>query len=163
MPLLGLLGGAIPWRVILVAGIAAAAFGIWLTILSQAKQIGALTKDRDAAIATADQNAKIAETQRAEFNRVQSILDAAEAEKIKLRDRSTARRKVINDAPKTDDGPIAPVLRRSLDGLRFKAGESDSGTGRNPAAANSGDTVSRMPGTDATQPGRDTTGRRDGR
>lgn len=26
--------------------------------------------------------------------------------------------KEVDDAPKTDDGPVAPVLRRTLDGLR---------------------------------------------
>lgn len=162
MPLLGLLGGAIPFRLILIVAGAIAAVGVWFTILGQAKQIGGLKKDLDAAMATADRNAAMAEAQRAEFERVQSILDTAEKEKAKIRDTVKIRRKVITDAPQSDDGPIAPILRRTLDGLRVGA-KSDSGSRGITGTGNPGALVRPLPGTGAAGADGNATGRGDNR
>lgn len=48
---------------------------------------------------------------------VQSMSAVNEADKARAENVNQSLR-IIENAPETDDGPVAPVLRRALDGLR---------------------------------------------
>lgn len=116
--------------------------------IGQAKQIGALKTQLDSAIEIANTNATIHDKAMADLAADHKIeLDAVKA-KARNRQIADARRKEINDAPPTDDGPLAPVLRRTLDGLPgYKAGAPNS---PNEGAGNQPDLARTVPGAGIT-------------
>jgi len=81
-------------------------------------QVATLTDERNRAVAVANQNAAAIAELQAEVTRQQGI--AAEARQLADRRAATntALRRSIDRAPTSDDAAVAPVLRRTLDGLR---------------------------------------------
>ena len=117
----------IPWKfVAAAAAIAIVCFAVWL-FQHQAKEIGALKVERDNAISVANANAAIAERQDKARRRLVGIAEKLALEKDAIRKNANGRRQKIIDAPASDDGPLAPVLGRVLDGLRAPTGSAGSG------------------------------------
>ena len=114
----------IPWKLVgILAGVAAVCFAVWL-ILHQAKEIGALAIERDNAIVVGNKNAAIAESRHKAAVHLGEIVRKLAVEKDAIRKNANARRQKIIDAPPSDDGELAPVLRRTLDGLRPSSGST---------------------------------------
>jgi hypothetical protein len=113
-----LLLSAIPWRLVAIIGVVAGLlFGaMWVT--SQIKKVGRLEAQLDNAIEVSNQNAAIAEQYRKEIEAMQKTVAEGAKKKAGIRTQADKRRKVIIDALPEDDGPLAPVLRNALDGLR---------------------------------------------
>ncbi len=88
--------------------------------IGQAKTIGKLKTQLDSAIEIGNANAQAAEDQRKEFDRIQAESVKAAVQKALNRERADQRRKAIIDAPPSDDGPLAVVLRNTLDGLSVR-------------------------------------------
>lgn len=109
---------AIPWRLVAIIGVVAGLlFGaMWVTI--QIKKVGRLEAQLDSAIEVSNQNAAIAEQYRKEIEAMQKTVAEGAKKKAGIRTQADKRRKVIIDALHEDDGPLAPVLRNALDGLR---------------------------------------------
>jgi hypothetical protein len=135
MGFLNLLGAAVPWKVIGFGAGALAICGAVALILAQAKAFGRLETERIAAVASAAANAAAAAYERDENARIRAAAERADAAKATLRRKFDDDRRRIYDAPSTDDGPLAPVLRRQLDGLQQRADDDESY--RAPAAGNS--------------------------
>lgn len=57
-------------------------------------------------------------TELATANSTVKALDKAAKEKAAIFDKERNRLDEIDQAPDADDGPVAPVLRRTLDGMR---------------------------------------------
>lgn len=136
MPFLGLLGGAIPWRLVALIAGALAAVAVFLFVVGTIKENGKLKVDLTQAVETSNANAAAAEAQRLETARIQDVADGAAKTKIIIRRVADVKRKEIVDAPPSDDGPLAPVLRRALDGLQRREDAPQAPT--TPAAANTG-------------------------
>lgn len=65
-----------------------------------------------------DQNMAAIEAIKADLQRQAGIAAAAQAAERKRTAELNAAKKRIQNAPITDDGPVAPVLRNALDGIR---------------------------------------------
>lgn len=89
-----------------------------LGLYASVKHSGALSARLDQAIEISNANAEIAAKERAEVNRVQSIADTATQALASNQKHYAPIKRSISDAPPSDDGPISPILRRTLDGLR---------------------------------------------
>jgi hypothetical protein len=111
-----------PWAVIAALGL-----GLWVqssrlsardeTIAARDATIGAHKAALETTVAANLKAVQAIDDLKAEWKRWndRAALDAATAAR---REASTANlRKAITDAPQSDDGPVAPVLRRALDGL----------------------------------------------
>lgn len=72
----------------------------------------------DEAKGIADENIAAVERIRADLKRQEEVAAKAQAAERKRTVELNAAKKRIQDAPKTDDGPISPVLRNALDRLR---------------------------------------------
>jgi hypothetical protein len=147
----------LPWKLIgLAAG--AAVLALWaLFTVGLIEDRGKLQAQLDQAIDVSNANAQAAVDQRAEFDRIQSESVKAAVAKALNNERANQRRKDITDAPDSDDGPLSPVLRHALDGLR--SGEGVAGGGAPPAAARGSGAAAGLPRTDAAGPERHTAGR----
>lgn len=77
---------------------------------AQAEQAKAEKEEAIAALASARRNAAAS---------VQALEAVHKAEQSRAQTMNVLRGD-INNAPKSNDGPLAPVLRRALDGLRPK-------------------------------------------
>lgn len=113
---------ALPWRAI---GIAAAVIVGLLAVayvVGTIKRAGMLEAQRDTALAAAAANAQIAEWQAQDHAKVLAVLEENGKVRAGTRAKADANRKAITDAPPQDDGPLAPVLRRTLDRLRGEGG-----------------------------------------
>lgn len=127
---------ALPWRAI---GIAAAVLFALLAlgyVVGTIKRAGMLEAQRDTALAAAAANAQIAEWQAEDHAKVLAAMAANTNTRAGIRSGADVNRRAITNAPPSDDGPLAPVLRRTLDRLRGPAGPGadhrDSRTG-NPS------------------------------
>lgn len=120
-----------PWRLLAMGALAAALLGGWLYIAhlharaEQAEQqIARLTQNLETATTAARTNAAAAIQLQAEATRT---IEAVTRERDSFAKRSTKIRiieKEIAHAPATDDGPVAPVLTRTLDRLRESIAET---------------------------------------
>lgn len=70
-----------------------------------------------ASIAIGNANAQLAQNQAKTAKRIDAVASLASLRKAEIRAKSGEVRKVINDAPPENDGPLAPVLRDQLDRL----------------------------------------------
>lgn len=134
MPI-GLLLGGIPWRLVAVAGIIAGLAIGAMYVAGQLKKIGRLESELTIATNVARINATTVKIERAEYARREEIAGRRDAQLAKIRGNHAQVRKEIASAPATDDGPLAPVLRRQLERMRGQAGSGDadraaSATGR---------------------------------
>ena len=86
-----------------------------------------------------DQNMAAIEAIKADLQRQAGIAAAAQAAERKRTAELNAAKRKIQDAPKTDDGPVAPVLRNALDGLQPPVGNPPPNS---PDANPSGTTAS---------------------
>lgn len=86
-----------------------------------------------------DQNMAAIEAIKADLQRQAGIAAAAQAAERKRTAELNAAKRKIQDAPKTDDGPVAPVLRNALDGLQPPVGNPPTNS---PDANPSGTTAS---------------------
>lgn len=100
---------------------------------------GALSVERDHAIQTANENAATAQHAVAEASLLQTITDTATAEKTVIRTKSDTRRKAINHAAPTDDGPLAVLLRDELNSLRADGDEGGTTPSTQGVGKSSGD------------------------
>lgn len=113
---------AIPWRMVAIIGvIAGLAIGA-MYVTAQLKKIGRLEAELTHVTATANANAAEAKRLEAENARIRE--EAAKAAEVKtaIRKTGTQRRQAISVAPPSDDGPLAPLARRWIDGLPDSAG-----------------------------------------
>ncbi len=102
------------WRAAAGLGFVAAAAALWIWIGALRGANAALTTERDRLAASlAAEREALALRDRA-VAALEAALADARARAAKLRQ---SRQEVI-DAPDADDAPVAPVLRRALDGLR---------------------------------------------
>ena len=106
---------------------AGTAFALALTILwlrsahyaERARTSEALLK---GAVAIGNANAEVARLQSGLARRIGAV-EALHAVRMRdLRRQSQVQRKVINDAPPSADGPLAPILRNQLDRLPERTG-----------------------------------------
>lgn len=86
-------------------------------LFAQVRHSGALSNQLDTATEIANSNAKIAEDERIARAAADAKLAAGEAKWENDRKRFAANRREIANAKPEDDAPLAPVLRRTLDGL----------------------------------------------
>lgn len=129
--------------------LAAVAFGAWSYVsgnVSKARLEAAASlldvqqqnneqvqRERDEARALADANYKAFMAEKAERARIEKIAsDARAAATKRAADLATALKRIKN-APKSFDGPVAPVLRHELDDLRAGSVRPDAGNGDAPA------------------------------
>ena len=112
-----LLFNAIPWRLIAIIGVIAGLTFGGMYVTAQLKKIGRLEAELTHVTATANANA--AEAKRLEAENVRIREEAAKAAEVKTAIRKTGsqRRQAISVAPPSDDGALAPVARRWIDGL----------------------------------------------
>lgn len=112
-----LLLSAIPWRLVAILGLCAGLLlgAMWVT--SQIKKVGKLEAQLDQAIEVSNTNAEIARKAAEDYARINSIMLEGSKAKAAIRTKADARRTKIYEAPETDDGPLAPILRGTLDGL----------------------------------------------
>lgn len=99
-------------------------------------------KEFAGAKATADANVAAVARLKADLAR-QEAIKAKElmAERKRAADLKTALKR-IQDAPKTDDGPVAPVLRNALDGLQPPVGNPPTnGPDANPSGTTASEPV----------------------
>ena len=119
-----LLLSAIPWRLVAVLGIAAGIALGAMYIAAQLKKIGVLQAQVTQATATANANAAEAKRLKIENERILAEAALAAEAKSAIRRSGSKRREAISAAHVTDDGPLAPVARRWLDGLPIDAPSS---------------------------------------
>ena len=131
--ILGLLSN---WRVLAAAAITATAVGVWLYVSHlKAELVAETTRAQqaetygDLAGQAADINAKAVEATKAGYERDLARLKTVYEDRIARQAQTTSILKVIDDAPDSDDGPVAPVLRRALDSLRDATGNKGGETG----------------------------------
>ena len=102
-----LLLSAIPWRLVAIIGVVLGIALGAMYVAGQLKKVGRLEVE----------NAQIRSDLEAS-KRVAPIVAQGEKKKAVIRHKADQRRKAIIDALPEDDGVLAPVLRRELDGLR---------------------------------------------
>lgn len=137
-----MLGLITPFWLKAAAGAAVAAalgLGYWSwssrgeTILEQQATIGRMSAQLEQAVTV---NAELRATMHGERERYRQALDAlakAETQARSRADRLTTIRRETRDA---EDGPVAPVLGRTLDGLREAGpGSADRDEGRSDSPA----------------------------
>lgn len=89
-----------------------------------------------------DQNMAAIEAIKADLQRQAGIAAAAQAAERKRTAELNAAKKRIQNAPTTDDGPVAPVLRNALDGLQPPVGNpAPNGPDANPSGATASEPV----------------------
>ena len=101
--------------------------------------IGVQQNQVEVAKAVADENIAAVERIRADLKRQEDIAAKAQAAERKRTAELNAAKKRIQNAPTTDDGPVAPVLRNALDGLQPPVGNPPPNS---PDANPSGTTAS---------------------
>jgi len=117
----------IPWRLVAILGVMAGlAFGA-MYVTAQLKKIGRL--EAELTHVTEMANANAAEAKRLEAENVRIREEAAKAAEVKtaIRKTGTQRRQTIFVAPPSDDGALAPVARRWIDGLPEPAASRGAG------------------------------------
>lgn len=110
--------------------IAVLGFGLWASV----KHSGSLSAKLDQAIEISNANAEIAAKERAEVERITAINDSLTLKLAANQKKYTPLKRSISDAPPSDDGPLAPVLRNLFSELRQPANPvSPNKTSHNPA------------------------------
>jgi hypothetical protein len=102
-----------PWRWIGVAALV-----VLLSVAyGQIKHIGHLESQLDAATEIANANAEIANQERAFRQRAEAAVADLASSAERARKQFGDKRQKVAEAGVADDAPLAPVLRRVLDGL----------------------------------------------
>lgn len=114
---LGVLKDLIPWKLVAVIGLGLGLFFGMVYVVGKIRASGMYQAQRDTAIEASRANAQIAKWQTDESTRLQDIVSENARVKIVTRKASDQTRRKITDAPLTDDGPLARVLRDELDRL----------------------------------------------
>lgn len=122
MGILPLIGAAVPWRVIGISAGALAMGSAILLYMAQAKRIERLEEERAAAVASAASSARLLQIQSEESARILAALDKASGKKTTVHKAAENERRRVFNAPPSDDGSLAPILRRQLDELPKRAG-----------------------------------------
>jgi len=134
-------GALIPFWLKAAAGaavVAALGLGYWSwssrgeTILEQQATIGRMSAQLEQAVTV---NAELRATMQGERERHQQALDALARAETQARSRADRLNTIRRETRDAEDGPVADVLRRTLDGLRAGAGgqDRDEGGGGPPA------------------------------
>ncbi len=135
MSALSFLTSAWNWRgLILPALLAVAAFVAFAYVSGLRAERDALAADKarlEASLATAVQaaqdNAAAYDRLKADAAKAVAALEAERAALERRTRRTATLRQEVDRAPQTDDGPVAPVLSRALDGLRRAAAGGGAG------------------------------------
>lgn len=112
-----LLLSAIPWRLVAIIGIVAGLFfgAMWVT--SQIKKVGALEAEKAQLTQDLKSTVALADKYKSDLKTMQAIVAEGAKKKSGIsRDADKRKRKIIDALP-SDDGVLADVLRRTLDGL----------------------------------------------
>lgn len=120
LPLAFTAARSIPWRAVGVAALVVAGAALWW-------RLDHLAAARDQALAEAAEARRVAAANAAAVEAVkrsyQLQLEAIAADRAAM-ERRLARvapaRRAVTGAPAEDDAPVAPVLRRALEGLRHE-------------------------------------------
>ncbi|MEX0745303.1 MAG: hypothetical protein WD118_06845 [Phycisphaeraceae bacterium] len=126
--LLPALGRLLPGKVLVVAVVLAAGVGAWLwhdattsrleTALAEANSARqALSESRDQWQARAESQARSLAREREERRHAEAAVRTLQADLQTLDNRYTTMARRIRQAPAEDDGPVAPVLRETLEAL----------------------------------------------
>ncbi len=118
---------AFPWRWIAVAGVLILCGVIYV----EARHIGRLEHQVDAATDIANANAQIAAQERAWRQEADNAAELAAKRAERVRQMYLTQRREAIDARVEDDGLIAPILRRTLD--RLPEPERSAEADRDPA------------------------------
>lgn len=119
----GRLLGGLSWKWLLAAALAAAGAGLWIHVKTiEADRLAAekalMARDLASAVDAAEMNAAAMRRLRAQAARdLAAVTAERDAHAARLARLNLIGRK-IDDAPESDDGPVAPVLGAALDGLR---------------------------------------------
>ena len=113
MPLGVLLSGGVPWRLF---GLIAALATVFAFVV-EVKHIGRLEAELSAAAEIAEQYAVVAEQDRKARAHAEDVAAQVERRAESARRAFLRQRREVTDANPSEDGPLAPVLRRVLDGL----------------------------------------------
>lgn len=111
MPIAWLLAGG--WRYLLIGVGALAAIGWYFQI----QRTGALKERAFHFQTVANDNAATALQAQADHKKADAEAAKAATDNEMLRRKNAELKRKIADAPVTDDGPVAPVLRAALDSL----------------------------------------------
>jgi hypothetical protein len=129
-------------KIVGVVAVGALAVAAVVYVLSLRAANAELTRDlnaagaqRDAAIETANDNAVALDRTRADATAAVAALERANAALVEKIRETTKLKAEIDHAKESDDGVVAPVLRRVLDQLRHHAGNEDPARGPGRAAA----------------------------
>lgn len=109
---------------ILIVGLVIAA--LLGTVIAQAKHSGKVSSEKALFKKASEDKDKVIDQERAARAKSDQIAAEATARWEKVRKRFAGNRKDIANAPASDDGPLAPVLRRELDRLPGPPGPADS-------------------------------------
>ena len=136
-------GSLIPFWLKAAAGaavVAALGLGYWSwssrgeTILEQQATIGRMSAQLEQAVTV---NAELRATMQGERDRYRQALDALARAETQARSRADRLNTIRRDIRDAEDGPVAPVLSRTLSGLREAGpGSADRDEGRSGAPAN---------------------------
>lgn len=129
-----LLLGAIPWRLLAVIGICAGIALGAVYITSQLKKIGRLEAQLDSAVEISNANAEIALKATAEAQRVQGLMLERDKARNAIRHKADERKARIYESPPSEDGPLASVLRDTLNSLPARP-HSDTVSGTTVSAS----------------------------
>ena len=102
------------------------------TILEQQATIGRMGAQLDQATTV---NAELRATMQGERERHQQALDALAKAETQARSRADRLNTIRRETRDAEDGPVADVLRRTLDGLRAGTGGQDRDEGRSGPSA----------------------------
>jgi hypothetical protein len=135
MPLSLLFQGLTSWRTCSVVG----AVILIAAVYGEAKYIGHLKSRLEGAERAASDSAAVAARAQQEYQRVDAIVSRAASEAERRRARYEIERRKISNVPPPQDGVLAPVLRRALDGLPEQAAGPSADGGRGSDAVGSHD------------------------
>lgn len=108
----------LPIPLLMKAGPYVAAVVLGLCLLKSCEQLGKQKELTNQAIEIANQNALLAEQERKDRERAESIAEKYQKLAETRRQQFNQKRSEVANAPKEMDGPVAPVLRGVIDGLR---------------------------------------------
>jgi hypothetical protein len=124
--------GEIPWKPVAIAGICIIAYLFIGKIIADEQAKGKLAAQLDQAIDVGNHNAEQVEQADKRWREANDVA-AATAKKAAEDHRRFERERLANAHVKpSENGPIAPVLRRELDRLPHAAPSGDNPNGDNP-------------------------------
>lgn len=151
--ILGFLGSAWDWRRLIVPALAIvagiAAFAYISHLRADRARLTAANARLEASLSVAEQaardNAAAVDRLKADNARALAAVSAERDAMARRVRQLAALRSEIDHAPPSDDGPVAAVLSRALDGLRI-AGSADGAGGEDRTAGDTGRPVDLRPG-----------------